>query len=264
MTRAAANTATTLLLILGLTLAAPMAALADSHRPDLSKINFEPSFRTESSSWSTNIRLARPIIDDMTKNKGQDTMLKDFSWEDLSLSAAYGETWIKRQDRVKFTEIIHTIEKSQTALESKANDIQKIRDQIAGNLNTQVGRWETLMTGDDKVMDFLSDALGKKVGGVIIGETLKTLGKRVVSKLVSVAGKAIGPITTVLALFDFFDAYDEYTELELMLDKMLERTETVAYLDVLLKQYDLLIAAQDKILEDLHDSYHRQSNGTCR
>ena len=52
--------------------------------------------------------------------------------------------------------------------------------------------------------------------------------------------------------------------MKLMLDRMLEKTEIVAHLDVLLKQYDQLIAAQDKVLDGLYDAYNLQSKSTCR
>ena len=247
-----------------LAIAAPMAALAEAHILDVSKINFKPSYRTDRSAWNKDIRQARAILDDMAANNGQDTTLKDFNWEDLSLTAAYGETWIKKQDRVKFAEIIRSIEKSQKALEIKANEIQAVRDRIAKDLASDTARWKTLIAGDDQIVAYLETALGKKIAGTLLGEILKAIGKRTGSKLVSGAGKVLGPVSTLWALFDFFDAYDEYAEMKLMLDRMLERTEIIAYLDVLLKQYDLLIAAQDKIIESLFDGYDLHSQSTCR
>ena len=82
--------------------------------------------------------------------------------------------------------------------------------------------------------------------------------------LVVVGGKALGPISTLLALVDFFEAYDEYAGMKLMLDRMLERVEIVAYLDVLIKKYDGLISAHDQIIDELIKTYSIYSKSECR
>ena len=107
-------------------------------------------------------------------------------------------------------------------------------------------------------------ALGIEVGGKIGSDFFSWLGKKFGSKLATGAGKIIGPISTIVSVYQFFEAYDQYVEMELMLDRMLEKVEMVAYLGVLIKKYDALIAAHDKITDALYEAYGAQSKKQCQ
>jgi len=227
-------------------------------------ISYNMEFRAEGGAWNKSIREGRVILDEMAANKGNDNILDNFNWQNLEQKSDYAAHWIKEQDGVKFKEVLSDIEESSRALEERANQIQAIRDKVAKELAGETARWDELMVEDDKIVAYLESALGTKLGGFFLSKLLQAVGKKVGSSLVVIGGKALGPISTLLALVDFFEAYDEYAEMKLMLDRMLEKVEMVAYLEVLLKNYDGLISAHDQITDELIKTYSIYSKSECR
>ena len=103
-----------------------------------------------------------------------------------------------------------------------------------------------------------------KIGSGIFGWLGEKISNKVGSLLAKGAGKAIGPISTIASLYEFFAAYGDYAEMKLMLDRLLERAEMIAYLDVLLKKYDGIIVAQEKIIDELEEAYAVRANSKCQ
>ena len=255
-----------LAIVTSLAVSVPFGVRAENHtvEPIGGGIRYKTEFRAEGSAWNKNIREGRVIFDEMAANKGNDNILNDFNWQNLEQKSDYAAYWIKEQDGVKFKEVLSDIEESSRAFEERANQIQAIRDKISNELAGETARWDKLMAEDDKIVAYLESALETKLGGFFLSKILQAIGKKIGNSLVVVGGKALGPISTLLALVDFFKAYDEYSEMELMLDRMLERVEIVAYLDVLLKKYDGLISAHDQITDELIKTYSIYSKSECR
>lgn len=249
-----------------LAITVPSGVRAENHtvEPIGSGISYKMEFRAEGSAWNKNIREGRVILDEMAANKGTDDILNDFNWQNLEQKSDYAAHWIKEQDGVKFNEVLSDIEESSQTLEDRANQIQALRDKISKELASETARWDKLMAEDDKIVAYLEDALETKLAGFFLSKILQAIGKKIGASLVVVGGKALGPISTLLALVDFFEAYDEYAEMKLMLDRMLERVEIVAYLDVLIKKYDGLISAHDQIIDELIKTYSIYSKSECR
>lgn len=220
-------------------------------------IVYKANYRTKDVGWKKSIREGRGILDEMVANKGEDNALSSFGWDDLELNAAYAEYQIKKKNEVRFREYTRAIEKAQQEVDSRAQHIKEVRDQISKELAKGVARWNTLMAGNDEILIFIGKALGIKGVGMTLSALLQGLGKRIDSKLLRGGGKALGPVSTALSLVQLVEAYDEKVEMDLMIGRLLEMTELVAYLDVLLKKYDGLLAAQDKILNGLFREFYR-------
>ncbi len=235
----------------------PATSGAQETPPSEDAISYRPSYRSERAWWSPQVRDGRAIIDQMQANDGVDDTLRDFGWDDLELNAAYAANAIKKKDETRFKEYVREIERSQGRMESRAATIQGVRDKINKDLAQGTARWNTLMAGDDEILNYIGEALGIKAVGITMSATLQWVGKRIDSRLLRGGGKALGPISSALAVIRLAEAYDEKVEMELMLGQLLELTELQAYLDVLLKKYDGVLGAQDEILNGLLREFHR-------
>lgn len=265
MTKVVTKFLTRVLVCVSLSLSTTVGVYADNHQVSNvgSGINYTPEYRTERSAWNKNIRNGRVILDELAANKGTDNILNSFNWQNLEQKSDYAAHWIKQQDNVKFQEVMSDIEESSDALGERANEIEQLRNAVDAELSKEKVRWNELMKGSD-IEEYLLKALGIKVAGKLGSDFFSWLGKKFGSKLATGAGKIIGPISTLVSVYQFFKAYDQYAEMKLMLDRMLEKVEMVAYLNVLIKKYDSLIAAHDKIVGALFDAYDAQSEKQCQ
>ncbi|MDQ2091645.1 hypothetical protein [Marimonas arenosa] len=225
-----------------------------------------PDFRTSDGSWNQSSRDARKIQDEMLVNKGNDDTLAGYSIDEFSNRADFAELWAKKQDEVRFRDVVGQLEREQATLEARASQIETLRNAVSGELDREKARWHELLD-EDSVLEELAQSAGIKLGTFLTSKTLGWLGAKISSKVASVAvtgaGKVLGPIGTLVSIYDFFDAYGEYAEMKLMLDRMLERVEIVAYLNVLIKKYDGVIATQDEIISELYLSYARYARTGC-
>lgn len=226
-----------------------------------------PEYRTADGYWNRISREAGAIQDEMLAHMGNDNILDEFDEKRFANRAVFAEHWAKERDEVQFRGILRQLERERAEIEVRANQIENVRDAVAKELDGELVRWKQLLS-EDSVMEMLGKELGIEIGTTISSEFLGWLGAQISSKVASVivtgAGKALGPISTLVNIYQFFDEYAEYAEMRLMLDRMLERVEMVAYLDVLLKKYDGLIATQDKVIDELIMSYASYSRNACR
>ena len=226
-----------------------------------------PDYRTADVSWNKLSREAREIQDEMLVHKGNDKTLAAFSIDEFSNRADFAELWAKKQDEVQFRDVLKQLEREQADLEVRATQIETLRDAVSKELDREKARWNELLN-EDSALEKLASSAGIKLGAFLTSKTFGWLGAQISSKVASVvvtgAGKALGPIGTLISIYEFFDVYDEYAEMKLMLDRMLERVEMVAYLDVLVKKYDGVITTQDEIISELYLSYARYARTGCQ
>ncbi|GEM_PF-2905520 len=255
------------LLVTGLLLVVPSSPQAETHTSS-DKIVYQLEFRTDDKfAANKHIREGRVVLDEMVANKGADKLLDEFNWTTLAERSAFAEHWIKEQDQAQFDDVIRQLRSTKDKLDNRAGHIQDLRHQIASAHKTQKARWDKLLDGDS-IQDHLLKALGIEVAGTVGSRMFGWISKHVSSKLASGlaagAGKAIGPISTAASLYQFFAAYGDYAEMKLMLGDLLEQAEMIAYLDVLLKKYDGILAAQDKIIDELVEAYAARAKSNCR
>lgn len=254
-------------MIVCLSIVAPVSSWAQD-------VNPATEFRMERDAWNKDIREGRVIVDEMNANKGNDAILEKYGWEELQFRASRAEEWIKRQDEFNFREILKSIEETQQDLETRANHIQKLRDQIFKEQARDILEWEELIV-DDSIQEYLQNALGAAILGEVGSRTLKWFGKYISAKVVNfagkatgavstVAGKVLGPVSTAYSIYQVFEAADEYAGMRQIYGQLLERAEMIAYFNVLLKKYDEQIAAQDIIISDLYKAYDAYSKNACR
>ncbi len=255
------------IMIISLSIGAPVISWAQDANPST-------EFRMERDAWNKSIREGRIIVDEMNANKGNDALLDRYSWEELQFRASRAQEWIKQQNEFSFREILKSIEETQQGRETRTNQIQKLRDQISKEQATDIVEWEKLMT-DDSVLEHLAKALGAAVISEVGSRTLEWFGKYVSKKVVNLAGKAagavstaagkvLGPVSTAYSIYEFFEAADEFAGMRQIYGRLLERAEMIAYLNVLLKKYDEQIAAQDIIISELYTAYGEYSKNACR
>ncbi len=244
----------------------PLDSQAESHT-DKGGITYQMEFRAEGTWWNKYNREGRAILDEMSANNGPDDVLNEFNWTTLSDRAAFGEHWIREQNRVEFDDVLRALRSTRDEMDVRAGHIQELRFNISKEPDVAKARWDSLLAGDS-IQEHLEKALGIKISGLAGSKILLWVGEKVSSKVASGlatgAGKLIGPISTIASLYQFFQAYDEYVEMELMLDQLLERAEMIAYLDVLLKLYDQRLQAQETIIDELEEAYTAQSKSACR
>ncbi len=254
------------LIIACLLTAMPAAVKAENHT-DATGIAYKTEFRQGKSAWNKHTREGRVILDEMVANKGADNTLEEFNWTTLADRAAFAEHWIKQQDKAEFNDVLRQLTSTRDELDFRAGHIQDLRYKIFTEQKTRKAHWDQLLVGDS-IQDHLLKALGIEVAGKIGSELFGWLGEKISNKVGSLlakgAGKAIGPISTIASLYEFFSAYGDYAEMKLMLDRLLERAEMIAYLDVLLKKYDGVIAAQEKIIAELEEAYAARANSKCQ
>lgn len=226
-----------------------------------------PAYRTPDGFWNKTSREARIVQDEMLAHKGADNILNAFDADRFANRADFAEHWAKERDEVKFRDILRQLERERDGIEARANQIETLRGAVSEELDSELIRWRQLLAGSSIEAHF-AKAFGIEIGGTITSKFLGWLGGKISSKVASVivtgTGKAIGPISTLVSLYQFFEAYDEYAEMKLMLDRLLERVEMIAYLDVLVKKYDGVIATQDKVIDELIMSYASYSRNACR
>lgn len=224
-------------------------------------IEYKLDFRPEKPRFQKDMSKARPILDQMIANKGPDNLLRDFGWKKFEADAARATAWIKACKKTPFDFLMAGMKATNKKIDKRAQAIQKIHDGIEKVYKEKKKRWDTVVAGDEALMHVLKGFLAK-FGGIQVNKLFEWIAEGLEaknmpggSKVASGAGKALGAIGTAIAIYQFFAASDEYFEMQSLSSQMLEMLEAMAYLKVLLRQYDDLLVSQDALLADIDTAF---------
>ncbi len=230
-------------------------------------INIAVNFRHPDGAWNKNIRAGQRVLDQMVQNKGPDEVLSNFSWDQLNETASWASANIKCGDELGFRERLDLVEKSMTVLTTQEAKLAKLRKAINIELQTGLAEWDVLLKDADTI-EFLGHALGMKgvgfAGRSIFLHLGGKIGENLLGHMMTGAGKALGPITTAIGVHDVYLAASQQVDMQLLSPQLLEMTETVAFLDVLLWNYDQAINAHERIIDALMTENDNYQDGVCK
>lgn len=231
-------------------------------------IVYKLEFRPDRPRYQRDMAKARPIVDQMMANRGPDNNLRDFGWKKFEDDAGRATAWIKACQKEPFDALMAGLRATSDDTDKRAQAIQKIHDGIKKVYDGKKKRWDVLLQGDDTLIKVLKGFMAK-YAGIQLNKFFEWVAEGLAArnmpggKVVSGAGKALGAIGTAVAIFQFFTAADEYIEMKLLYGDMLEMLETMAYLKVLLRQYDDLLVSQDDVLLEISRAFSSHKCQKC-
>ena len=231
-------------------------------------IVYKLEFRPEKPRYQKDMATARPMLDQMIANKGPDNLLRDIGWKKFEADAERATAWIKACRKTQFDLLIGGMKATNKKIDKQAQDIQKIHDGIEKVYKERKKRWDKLLAGDDTLVQILKGFLAK-YAGIQANKFFEWVAEALAAKnmpggsVAKGAGKALGAIGTAIAIIQFFTASDEYFEMKYMAADMLEMLEAMAYLKVLLKQYDDLLVSQDDLLVEIDKAFLEHECQKC-
>jgi len=228
-----------------------------------SGITFKVSHRHPDGAWSRLILDGETVLNQMVRNTGPDDTLMNFRWEDLDSMALWASAAIKREDDRSFKDQMAAIEKSMGVLTTREANLSKLRAAIASELDIGVNRWYDLLEKAD-VLESLGIVLATKGAGMAGSSMLVALGENISSNLVTGAGKLLGPASTAFGIYTVYLETTQYADLKVLSPRLLEMVEIVAFLDVLLWNYDYVIDSHQTIIDVLMIEYSNYENQICK
>ena len=180
---------------------------------------------------------ARKVMDEVIKNgNGKDDFLNDKKWEKTDEDTERGKKWAAAGLTLQFTLIYGDFKSSLDKVDNRRRELEELNDKVEKKLKEKEKEFKKLTEGDDALMHILK-GLGFKAGGFGLGKALEK-GSKLMKK--AHAGKLVGAAGTILGIYQFFLASDEYFNMTYILEDILELLELRAYLQGLIMQYNEL------------------------
>lgn len=232
------------------------------------KMPDKPLFRPEFPVAGEEFDDARAIMDEVIKNgNGKDDFLNDDKWETIEQKTAEGIEWAKQIDSRDGQDIFYRIYRGrqndlQEAYENRAN-LHFLNSHIQKTLEEKEKRFYELLN----TLPILK-AMMKEYGlDDPMVEFVLTSYVDLYVKQTESGALLTNTAIAVLNIYDFLVKSDEYGEMRVLFEDLLELTELKAYISGLLKKYDNLVerlttavAQLDKALEAQGEVKHKPTS----
>lgn len=226
-------------------------------------------FRPENPSWQgEEMQEVRQILDEMFANNMRDEFLDNtVGWRELEESVRRGQEWIKTCREVEFNEVTRAMLEQQYQVTDRKEHLTELRAKIQESLQEDDARFNELL-GDDSDASNEAFIELKKTHGFSrrlenLGRALEYFGREGAELAGRCIGQALAAVTVAKDLYDYTVLHDEASRMEALLPGMMEKMEAIAYMDVLIRQYEDLENAYEELVDDLQESFDAEACQEC-